>query len=115
MYAGTGVGGTIFPLIISGLIAKIGYKPALISLGVAYGVLLSLALIPIKRRIPIPRRRVVGANEAIRRPRANADFLKHRLVWIGCGITTVASLGNFIPSLWLPGESLPLYSISILP
>jgi MFS family permease len=83
MYAGTGVGGTIFPFLISG----------------------SLALLPIKRRVPLPRRRgseVVG-NEGLRRPRASLRFMKDRLVWIGLGIIMVSSLGNFIPSLWLPG------------
>lgn len=106
MYAGTGVGGTIFPFLISGLIGRFGYKAAMISLGIGYGVLSSIALIPIKRRIPIPRRR--GGDEAIRRPRASLEFLKTRLVWIGCGIIVVSSVGNFIPSLWLPGECMAL-------
>lgn len=104
MFAGTGVGGTIFPFLISALITKYGYKIAMISIGVAYGVLCSVALIPIKRRIPISRRRVAG-DGGIRRPRVNMEFLKHRLVWIGCGIIAISSLGSYIPTLWLPGES----------
>jgi hypothetical protein len=107
MYAGTGVGGTIFPFLISGLVGRFGYKPAMVSLGIAYGVLLTVALIPIKRRIPIVRRRGTGDTN-IRRPRTNVGFVKHRLVWIGCGITVLSSLGNFIPSLWLPGAQAPL-------
>jgi hypothetical protein len=107
MYAGTGVGGTIFPFLISGLINRFGYKTAMLSMGIGYGAIVGLALMPIKRRIPIPRRRGVG-NEAIRRPKANVEFIKHRLVWIGCGIIAVSSLGNVIPSLWLPGKSTSL-------
>jgi MFS family permease len=105
MYAGTGVGGTIFPFLISGLINRFGYKAAMVSLGLGYGIIGSLALLPIKRRVPLPRRRgseVVG-NEGLRRPRASLRFMKDRLVWIGLGIIMVSSLGNFIPSLWLPG------------
>jgi MFS family permease len=108
MFAGTGVGGTFFPFLITGLIGRFGYKAAMISLGIGYGVLCSIALIPIQRRLPLPRRRA-GAigDEAIRRPKATLEFLRHRLVWIGCGVIMLSSLGNFVPSLWLPSK-LPL-------
>lgn len=33
------------------------------------------------------------------------EFTKHRLVYVGCLITMFASLGSFIPTLWLPGKS----------
>ncbi len=32
MFAGTGVGGTIFPFVMSGLLDKFGYKAAMVSL-----------------------------------------------------------------------------------
>lgn len=106
MYAGTGIGGTIFPFVISSMISSFGYKTAMISMGLGYGILGGIALIPIKRRIPIPgnRRGAVGV-EAIRVQRPNLGFLRRRLTWIGFGIIVVSSLGNFIPSLWLPGVS----------
>lgn len=56
MYAGTGLGGTIFPFIITGLIDRVGYRAAMTSIGISFLVIGLVALIPIKRRIPLPRR-----------------------------------------------------------
>ncbi|ODN91373.1 hypothetical protein L198_05885 [Cryptococcus wingfieldii CBS 7118] len=55
MYAGTGLGGTIVPYIMDGLLKGVGYKAAMCSLGIAYAVLGGVALIFIDRRIPISR------------------------------------------------------------
>jgi MFS family permease len=91
MYAGTGVGGTIFPFLISGLINRFGYKAAMVSMGLGYGIIGSLALLPIKRRVPLPRRRgseVVG-NEGLRRPRASLRFMKD---WYGSGLGSLWSV-----------------------
>ena len=116
MYAGTGVGGTIFPFIITGLISRVGYKAAMCSIGVSFLLFGSLALIPIKRRIPLPRKQRPSVNmdgegaggqeqqETMRVPRPNLSFMRRPQVWIGAGIILVSSMGTFVPTLWLPCE-----------
>nr|ODN85941.1 monocarboxylic acid transporter [Cryptococcus depauperatus CBS 7841] len=100
MYAGTGVGGTIFPFIMSALLNKVGYKAAMISLGIGIGILGSVALIPIRRRIPLSRYDHMQSGR--RRRTLNWQLLKSTTMFIGVMTILLTSLGNFVPSLWLP-------------
>lgn len=102
LFAGTGVGGTIFPLVVQGLLNRFGYKAAMVSLGLAFLIMNAIALLFIKRRVPLPAK---GATHA---PRAQFDWsvTKTKAFWLGLGILLMTSLGNFNPTLWIPGTSL---------
>ncbi|WVR05479.1 hypothetical protein IAU60_002495 [Kwoniella sp. DSM 27419] len=100
MYAGTGLGGTIFPFLMQGLLRRFGYKAAMISLGIGYLVTGLIALLPIQRRVPLSRYDVSGTGR--QRARVDWSFLKRKTLVIGTSVILLTSLGNFIPSLWLP-------------
>ncbi|KGB76177.1 monocarboxylic acid transporter [Cryptococcus deuterogattii 99/473] len=100
MYAGTGLGGCIFPFLTSGLLGRFGYKATMISFGVGYAVLGSVALIPIRRRIPLSRYDFAAPGR--RRQKFDWSFLKTLPMFMGVMTILLTSLGNFIPSLWLP-------------
>ncbi|WVQ65916.1 uncharacterized protein L199_004094 [Kwoniella botswanensis] len=110
MYAGTGVGGTVFPFIMQALLERFSYKAAMIALGLGYLVTGSIALIPIKRRIPLSRYDQDGISRI--RPRIDWSFGKRKALWLGMMVIGVTSLGNFVPSLWLPSyaDDLGLHS-----
>ena len=102
MFAGTGAGGTVFPFIIAGLLSSIGYKPTMLALGATFGIVNSIALLYIKRRVPLISRTL----EEGRRPtRIDVDFLKTRAMMVGMSIILFTSMGNFIPTLWVPCRS----------
>lgn len=101
MFAGTGVGGTIFPFVVSALLNKFGYKATMISLGLSFALLNGIALIFVRRRIPLGR---VGSGRKLRRakPKVDWSFLRSRGIWIAIAVILCTSMGNFIPSLWIP-------------
>ncbi|AFR95822.1 monocarboxylic acid transporter [Cryptococcus neoformans C23] len=99
MFAGTGVGGVAYPYIMSGLLNRFGYKTAMISLGVGYAILGTISLIPVNRRVPVSRHDFVGPGR--KRP-IHLAFLKSMPAIVGPLIILLVSLGNFIPTLWLP-------------
>ncbi|WVQ83767.1 hypothetical protein IAT38_005911 [Cryptococcus sp. DSM 104549] len=102
MFAGTGLGGTIFPFIMSGLLNRFGYKPAMISLAIGYALIGSLVLIPIRRRIPLARYGPGTGDAARRKPRVDWSFLRSLPLLLGSLTILLTSLGNFVPSLWIP-------------
>lgn len=107
MFAGTGLGGTIFPFVVSALLSRFGYKATMISLGLSFLLLNSLALIFVKRRIPITTRpfslsRSRSRSRVHARPKTDWSFWRHRSIWIGTAIILSTSMGNFLPSLWIP-------------
>jgi MFS family permease len=112
MYAGTGAGGTIFPFIVSALLTRLGYKLAMIILGVGFGVLGSIGLLGIKRRVPIARRDGVGRGRDRRRNEVGTGMsgLKgidwswwRRPTFLGgMAIILMTSMGFSIPTLWIP-------------
>ena len=99
MYAGTGAGGSVFPFIVSGLLGAFGYKITMISLGVAFSIIGGIALLAIKRRIPLARND--QTNER-RRSQLDWSFMGQKLMLAGTMTILLTSLGNFVPSLWLP-------------
>ncbi|WRT70597.1 uncharacterized protein IL334_007595 [Kwoniella shivajii] len=113
MYSGTGAGGFIFPFLMQGLINKFGYKSAMISLGLGYAITGNIALLAIKRRIPLSRydQNISSSSSSSsepnsrmrrRRPRIDWSFVRRSPLYLGFLTIGLTSMGNFIPSLWLP-------------
>ncbi|ORY74553.1 putative monocarboxylic acid transporter [Leucosporidium creatinivorum] len=98
MFAGTGVGGTIFPFAIQALISRFGYRAALVSVAVCFALFGGVSLVWIRPRIPVPK----DSNERARARRIDAGFLKMSTFYAFVGSTLFSSLGNFIPSVWIP-------------
>lgn len=98
MYAGTGVGGTVFPFLIDALLKRFGFRPTMIAVGLGWGVLNGTALFFIKRRVPLPRVRPEHA------PRVKIDWslVFTTAFWCGTSVLLLTSLGNFNPTLWIP-------------
>lgn len=84
---------------MTALLSCVGYKATMVSIAVAFAVLNAVAMPFIKRRVPLPR----GAGARVR-PKINWAFLRSRAPWVACVCTTIISLANFIPLLWLPCE-----------
>lgn len=107
MFAGTGVGGTVFPFIVSALLSKFGYKATMISLGIGFGLLNGVALMFIKRRIPLRRdskqsRRDHGAKSGWKA--VDWSFLRKRGIWTAMFVSTVVRLStnprSFCGTVW---------------
>lgn len=97
-----GMGGAIFPFIMEGLITRFGYRMAMVSLAIGFGVLGAGALSLIKPRIPVPQK---GSPEARLARRIDRRFLQRSTLYAFTGAILFNSLGGFIPSVWIPGES----------
>ena len=102
MWSGTGLGGTIFPFLLSFLLSHVGYRATMLALGIGFALINGLALVWVKRRIPLPSR---GIEEDRRPTRMDTSCLKTRQMAIGVAVITLTSLGNFVPSVWMPCES----------
>lgn len=104
MFAGTGVGGTIWPLILQALLTRFGYKAAMISLAIGWGVLNAVCLVFIKRRVPIPKRSAQAKGHHAH-GKIDWSVVKTPAFWIGFFVLLLTSMGNFNPTLWIPSES----------
>ncbi|WVQ75331.1 hypothetical protein IAR50_004948 [Cryptococcus sp. DSM 104548] len=103
MYAGTGLGGTIVPYIIDGLLKSVGYRMTMCSLGIAYAVLGGVALIFVNRRIPISRyTNNTEQPTSSRRQRLNLSFVKSTSFFLGIATIFLTSVSSFATTLWLP-------------
>lgn len=100
MFAGTGVGGTIFPFLVSGMLQRFGYKATMVSLGLGFLVLGGISLLPVKRRVPY----VSGGSRRRGRWMGQSKFLLSKAMFVGALVILLIGLGNFIPSLWIPSE-----------
>lgn len=101
MFAGTGVGGTVFPFLLDGLLKRFGYRATMISFGVGYAALNAASLFFIRRRVPL------GGSVVRRRPKVE---WRHLATWtFVCGFLVIflSSLGNFTPTLWIPSKPYP--------
>lgn len=98
MFAGTGVGGTLFPFLLDGLLRRFGYKPTMIALGLGFAVVNGVSLMYIRRRIPLPPANVY------RRPKVHWQHLASWAFVCGFSVMLLTSLGNFNPTLWIPSE-----------
>jgi hypothetical protein len=106
MFAGTGVGGTVFPFIVTALLNRFGYKATMISLAIGFFLLNGIALLFIKRRIPLGRFSTKGHHKNHKSVWESIDwgFLKKRGIWVATTVILFTAMGNFIPSLWIPSE-----------
>lgn len=102
MFAGTGVGGTVFPFVVAGLLDRFGYRTAMVSLGLGWGILGGISIIAIKRRIPLLSRRR-PENDSRSRTGVDWSFAFRGSLLMGLAIITLTGLGSFIPSVWIPG------------
>lgn len=101
MYSGTGIGGTVYPFIVTALLRRFGYKATMISLALSFAAL-NLAAIPfIKRRVPLARH---ANSKRHVRPKIDWGFLNTRASWVAFTFMFVTSLANFLPLLWIPSE-----------
>lgn len=100
MYGGTGAGGTVYPFVVTALLARFGYRATMLSIAVSFAILVAGSLFFTKRRVPLIKR--VGATKRRVRPKPDWAFLHTRAWWIGVVFMSVSSLGNFIPLLWTP-------------
>jgi hypothetical protein len=107
MFAGTGVGGAIFPPLVSGMLSRFGYKATIVTLGLAFLVLGGISLLPIKRRLPYTRG--AGRRHGVAgRFGGQGKFLLSKPMLVGGSIVLLVGLGNFIPSLWIPSTCSPV-------
>ncbi|GAA6037609.1 hypothetical protein JCM8097_006139 [Rhodosporidiobolus ruineniae] len=98
IFAGAGIGGLVFPFVISGLLARVGFA-WMIRVWVAItAVVFSLAVYLIKPRVPPARMR-----KAERGPWLSTDgaFLKNPLLLLMCFVSFTSSLSTFPVSLYL--------------
>lgn len=105
LFAGTGVVGAIFPILVSSMLSEFGYRATMISLGIGFLILGGISLLPIKRRIPYTRG---GARRHGRDSRfsGQSKYLLSKLMLVGALVIFFTGLGNYIPSLWIPSRSL---------
>lgn len=104
MFSGAAAGGTFFPLLGQALLQGIGYKGTMLTLAGIFAVVDAVALVFIKRRIPVASR---GTQRGRRvRPSLKVDysFMKKPAVYLFSGFVVFTSLANFIPSLWMPSK-----------
>ncbi|ORX39564.1 major facilitator superfamily domain-containing protein [Kockovaella imperatae] len=99
LFSGTGVGGATIPFLISFLLARFGYRATMVSIGIGYGLILSAALVFVKRRVPLGR---VVRPEERRSTTMDWRCLKTRTMLFSLVVILLTSLANFVPSLWIP-------------
>ncbi|KAE8543308.1 hypothetical protein D1P53_000010 [Cryptococcus gattii VGV] len=97
VFGGTGLGGASIPFLMNSLLSMFGYKVTMISFGLGYLVIGSIAIVFVRPRIPVSRQLTVEKRKPI-----NWSFMKSTPLIIGTLTIFLISLGNFIPSLWLP-------------
>ena len=100
LWSGAGVGGVILPFLVNYLLDNYSYHLTMTIIGISYFVMNGLALIPIKRRIPLE---INDMNE-VRRSRVYARLVKRKEFWAGSGMVCVTGLGMFLPVLWIPSQ-----------
>ncbi|TXT15530.1 hypothetical protein VHUM_00033 [Vanrija humicola] len=102
MFSGAAAGGTFFPLLGQALLKGVGYKGTMLTLAGIFAVVDAVALVFIKRRIPVAQRGVQRGRRA--RPAIKIDygFMRRPAVYLFSGFVVFTSLANFIPSLWMP-------------
>ena len=88
-------------MVVSALLKSFGYKPTMITLGLALIIIGHCCLIAIKRRIPVPRAEMAGRRRAAK---IDWSFLRGKVMISGMVTILITSLGSFVPTLWLPSE-----------
>ncbi|WVQ75327.1 hypothetical protein IAR50_004944 [Cryptococcus sp. DSM 104548] len=104
LYAGTGLGGIIMPFLVSFLLSHVWYKATMLGFGGGYALIGSAAIFAIRPRIPVAPKSSLGDASKQKRRSSSVDwaFVKSPGFVVGTTMIFWMSLGNFIPSLWLP-------------
>ncbi|KAG7088081.1 hypothetical protein E1B28_012112 [Marasmius oreades] len=98
IFAGTGLGGLILPLILPLFISSYGPQRTLRYVSIALFCLLLPVLPFAKGRLPYLRSRVSGPE-----PRGSTrGWLKSRTFWVLMCVNTLQGFGHFVPIVWLP-------------
>ncbi|WOO79885.1 MFS transporter asaE [Vanrija pseudolonga] len=100
VFAGAGVGGTVYPFVVNALLGKFGYRTTMLSLALSYAALNLVAVVFIKRRIPLPPREA-GVRRHARR-KMDFRWMRARAPAVAFTFMMITSLSSFIPMLWLP-------------
>ncbi|CAG8941417.1 unnamed protein product [Penicillium salamii] len=113
MWAGTGLGGAVLPIVIEQLLGKYGFRITLRGFAVVLFVLTGPLVYFVKPRVPIPANRP--------NPSApNMRFLFTSTFGIFQLCNTVEALGFFLPSIYLPtyasmiGASTSLQALTVI-
>ncbi|WVQ98835.1 hypothetical protein IAU59_005966 [Kwoniella sp. CBS 9459] len=96
MFAGTGAGGLIMPLVSSALLDKYGKRTTLLAIGIGYTILLGLLIPFIRPRLPS------APSAATRRPKVDWSFLNRSAFWLLWSGVLFQGLGAFMPGTYLP-------------
>lgn len=85
---------------MQGLLNSIGYKWSMITLGLGFFVVGGLCIPGCKPRLPVPK----YGSSAVQRRTTKVDwsFFKRSPFYAFTGAILFSSLGNFIPSVWIP-------------
>ncbi|EPQ51107.1 MFS general substrate transporter [Gloeophyllum trabeum ATCC 11539] len=96
MFAGTGAGGLLLPLILPPLLNKFGASSTLRILSIAILCMLVPLLPFVKGRLP--ESRVHGPNSRA----TERTWMKNKVFWIVLIANTIQGFAYFIPIIWLP-------------
>lgn len=104
MYAGTGVGGAVFPIIISALLRRFHYRATMLILGVAFGLIAGVTCLGVKKRVPVSRE--IGPGPRGRSMFApDYRFVRRWVFYVGIAIVFLTGMSSLLPGLWLPCTS----------
>ncbi|KAJ7467154.1 MFS general substrate transporter [Mycena latifolia] len=96
IFSGTGVGGVVVPIIVEVLLRKYGHRVTLLSLAIAFAVLIVPAFPYIKSRHPISTSKTAAAHSI------NISFINSSAFWILFFANLAQGLPTYIPALYLP-------------
>ncbi|KAJ3714603.1 major facilitator superfamily domain-containing protein [Lentinula guzmanii] len=99
VFAGTGVGGILLPLILPPMLSSYGPPKTLRILSIAISLLVVPLLPFIKGRLPESRNRAMGPTP---RGRGNVEWKKSVSFWVLVVANTFQGFGYFVPIVWLP-------------
>ncbi|WVQ78389.1 hypothetical protein IAT38_000475 [Cryptococcus sp. DSM 104549] len=103
MFAGTGAGGLVMPLVSTALLQRYGKRTTLIAIGTSYTIILALLIPYVRPRIPLPR-----ASATTRSPKVDWSFLRHRVFWLFWAGILFQGLAAFVPGTYLPSYATAL-------
>nr|XP_031862664.1 uncharacterized protein CI109_001675 [Kwoniella shandongensis]KAA5529736.1 hypothetical protein CI109_001675 [Kwoniella shandongensis] len=102
MFAGTGAGGLIMPLISSALLQRYGKRTTLLAIGISYTILLGTLVPFVRPRLPTP------PASASRSPKLDWSFFKHLPFWLLWTGVLFQGLAAFMPGTYLPSYATAL-------
>lgn len=109
MWAGTGLGGVVVPLLLEWLLNTYGFRTSLRIWTLALFLITLPLTFFLKPRLPVP---------AINRARITFTFLRNKTFWILQAGNIMQGLGFFVPSIYLPSYTKALgfnNTVSALP